>query len=92
MHVTHSSVNGSQAEQPALESSADPNADLFGDWCWKPDRYPADPGKVYTESQIAALYPEGYVSGAPSLHHAAIFGADYAGIEQRPPRIGPHIG
>lgn len=72
--------------------TGDPNADLFGDWCWKPDRYAQDPGKVYTESQVQALYPEGYAPGAPSIHHAAIFGADYAGIAERPPRIGPNVG
>lgn len=92
MYVTHSSVNGVEVEAQPLESSADPNADLFGDWSWKPDRYPTDPGKVYTEAQIQALYPDGLVYGAPSIHHAAIFGADYTGIAPRPPRIGPHIG
>lgn len=90
--MTHSSVNGSQAEQQPLESAADPNADLFGDWSYKPNRYPSDPGKVYTAEQISALYPNGATLGVPSIHYAAIFGADYAGIAERPARIGPNVG
>ena len=83
--------SGMQANDEST-GTYDPNADLFGDWSWKPDRYPSDPGKVYTADQIRALYPDGLTYGAPSIHHAAIFGADYAGITPRPARIGPHVG
>jgi len=31
--------------------------DLFGDWSWKPDRYSQDPGRVFTDEEIEALYP-----------------------------------
>lgn len=92
MLVTHSSGKAMESSSQPAESATDPNADLFGDWCWKPDRYPADPGKVYDAIQIQAVYPDGYAPGQPSLHHAAIFGPDYAGNPVPPRRIGPVVG
>lgn len=33
----------------------DPEFDLRGDWSWKPDRYPEDPGRVWSAAEVAAL-------------------------------------
>ena len=29
-----------------------------GDWSWHPERYPQDPGHVFTDAEILALYPK----------------------------------
>lgn len=90
MFMTHSAPPNGLDPGDAMPSG-DPNADLFGDWCWKPDRYPTDLGKVYTPEQVAAIYPDGFVPNQPSIHHAAVFGADYEGNAVQPPRIGPRV-
>lgn len=46
---------------------------------------PDDAGKVYTQAEIAELYPNGYVAGAPSLHNPN--GSSYRFPEARPKRI-----
>lgn len=48
-------------------------------------REPLDTGKVYTQDEIQALYPNGYVAGAPSLH--SVQGSHYCFPEARPTRI-----
>lgn len=93
-------VNAEREDEPGAEctlseeddlAEQDLNADLIGDWSYKPGRYPKDTGKVYDEVQRKALYPDGLAYGVPSIHHAAIFGADYEQPESRPTRIGPAI-
>lgn len=99
MYVTHSSANGIEAEKEPAQSSADPNADLFGDWCWKPDRYPQDPGYVYVGDELETfqlLYHEYTRGPAPilwidgSYNHPWSFPA-YKGPVAPPTRIGPAI-
>lgn len=55
MYVTHSSSNGLEAEAGTKESSADLMAKLMGDWSWRPQMQPEDPGYVWTPEQVAKL-------------------------------------
>jgi hypothetical protein len=98
--VVHSSVNGLEASSEPAGSASDPNADLFGDWAWKPDRYPQDPGYVFSLEAVSSLNAAHELLAhnelsIPASHRFSMcrprpwsFPA-YTGPVERPRRIGP---
>ena len=79
MSVLAERIDQTGAEVPAGSADAatfDPNAELFGDWSWKPDRYTPDEGYVYTAEDIERVYPgRVFLAGAPSIHFPGGIGA-----------------
>jgi hypothetical protein len=96
MYVTHSSLNGVEPAGEAIESGADLMAKLMGDWSWRPNMQPHDPGYVYTAADIEAVEFQRTLRemGAPraklqALRPWMVRAYDGKDLAFKPVRIGP---